>query len=109
MTTYDVTIIGAGPYGLSAGAFLKSKGLGVRVFGKPMEFWADKMPKGMLLRSPREASTIADPGSHARWRHTKLLPVRRQSRLCLWKHLSITGCGSGSSCFQIWTRRLLQA
>jgi FAD-dependent urate hydroxylase len=63
MTIYDVTIIGAGPYGLSAGAFLKSKGLGVRVFGKPMEFWADKMPKGMLLRSPREASTIADPAS----------------------------------------------
>ena len=63
MTTYDVTIIGAGPYGLSAGSFLKSKGLGVRVFGKPMEFWADKMPKGMLLRSPREASTIASPAS----------------------------------------------
>jgi thioredoxin reductase len=60
---YDVTVIGAGPYGLSAGAFLKAKGLGVRVFGKPMEFWADKMPQGMLLRSPREASTIADPSS----------------------------------------------
>lgn len=60
---YDVTVIGAGPYGLSAGAFLKAKGLGVRIFGKPMEFWADKMPKGMLLRSPREASTIADPSS----------------------------------------------
>ena len=26
-----------------------------------MEFWADKMPAGMLLRSPRVASTIADP------------------------------------------------
>jgi thioredoxin reductase len=63
MTIHDVTIIGAGPYGLSAGAFLKSKGMGVRVFGKPMEFWAEKMPKGMLLRSPREASNIADPMS----------------------------------------------
>src|ERR1035438_4700325 len=58
---YDVTIIGAGPYGLSAAAYLKAKGLGVRIFGEPMEFWADKMPAGMLLRSPREASTIADP------------------------------------------------
>ncbi len=59
----DVTIIGAGPYGLSAGVFLKSTGLRVQVFGKPMEFWADKMPQGMLLRSPREASNIADPTS----------------------------------------------
>jgi hypothetical protein len=60
---YDVTIIGAGPYGLSAAAYLKAKGLGVRIFGEPMEFWADKMPAGMLLRSPREASTIADPNA----------------------------------------------
>jgi lysine/ornithine N-monooxygenase len=60
---YDVTIIGAGPYGLSAAAYLKAKGLGVRVFGESMEFWANKMPQGMLLRSPREASTIADPQS----------------------------------------------
>ncbi len=59
----DVTIIGAGPYGLSAGAFLKNKGMRVQLFGKPMEFWSDKMPAGMLLRSPREASNIADPTS----------------------------------------------
>lgn len=59
----DVIIIGAGPYGLSAGAYLKHRGLRVQVFGKPMEFWADKMPAGMLLRSPREASNIADPTS----------------------------------------------
>jgi FAD-dependent urate hydroxylase len=57
----DVAIIGAGPYGLSAGAHLKAKGLAVRVFGEPMEFWADKMPDGMLLRSPREASNLSDP------------------------------------------------
>ena len=59
----DVAIIGAGPYGLSAAAHLKAKGLGVRVFGEPMEFWADKMPEGMLLRSPRVASNLSDPGS----------------------------------------------
>jgi hypothetical protein len=58
---YDVMIIGAGPYGLSAGVHLKSKGLSVRVFGQPMEFWAGKMPQGMLLRSPREASNLSDP------------------------------------------------
>jgi thioredoxin reductase len=57
----EVAIIGAGPYGLSAGAHLAAKGVSVRVFGEPMEFWAQKMPEGMLLRSPREASNISDP------------------------------------------------
>jgi FAD-dependent urate hydroxylase len=58
---YDVTIIGAGPYGLSAGVHVRSKGLSARVFGEPMSFWADKMPEGMLLRSPRVASNLSDP------------------------------------------------
>jgi thioredoxin reductase len=60
---FDVVVLGAGPYGLSAGAYLKARGLGVQVFGEPMEFWANKMPAGMLLRSPREASNIGDPRS----------------------------------------------
>lgn len=59
----DVTIIGAGPYGLSAYAHLRALGVNARVFGEPMEFWDKKMPTGMLLRSPREASTISDPRS----------------------------------------------
>jgi FAD-dependent urate hydroxylase len=57
----DVAVIGAGPYGLSAGVHLKAKGLAVSVFGVPMEFWAEKMPEGMLLRSPRVASNLSDP------------------------------------------------
>jgi len=62
----DVAVIGSGPYGMSAGAHLKAKGLGVVVFGEPMEFWASKMPEGMLLRSPRVASNISDPqGVHS--------------------------------------------
>lgn len=60
---YDVVVIGAGPYGLSAGAYLKARRLNVRVLGQPMDFWASKMPEGMLLRSPRAASSIADPES----------------------------------------------
>jgi len=56
----DVAVIGAGPYGLSAGMHLKAKGIATRVFGEPMEFWASKMPEGMLLRSPRVASNISD-------------------------------------------------
>jgi thioredoxin reductase len=56
-----VVVLGAGPYGLSAAAHLKAKGVEVRTFGRPMAFWADKMPAGMLLRSPRVASNISDP------------------------------------------------
>jgi thioredoxin reductase len=58
---YDVAIVGAGPYGLSAGVHLKAKGIETCVFGEPMEFWANKMPEGMLLRSPRVASSLSDP------------------------------------------------
>ena len=59
----EVLVIGAGPYGLAAGAHLKARGVDVRVCGRPMDFWANKMPAGMLLRSPRVASNIADPGN----------------------------------------------
>lgn len=62
MTRCDVTILGAGPYGLSAAAHLKAvQGAEVRVFGEPMEFWRTNMPEGMVLRSPRNASNISDP------------------------------------------------
>ena len=58
----SVVVIGAGPYGLSAAAHLIRMGVNVRVFGEPMESWAHHMPAGMMLRSRREASNIADPG-----------------------------------------------
>jgi FAD-dependent urate hydroxylase len=58
----DVAIVGAGPYGLSTAAHLRRPGgPAVRVFGDPMSFWRDRMPSGMLLRSPYVASNIADP------------------------------------------------
>jgi cation diffusion facilitator CzcD-associated flavoprotein CzcO len=60
----DAAVIGAGPYGLSAAVHLKAIGLKVGIYGRPMDFWANKMPAGMLLRSPRVASNIADP-AHA--------------------------------------------
>jgi len=62
MTTCDVTIVGAGPYGLSTAAHLRTiKGLEVLVFGEPMSFWERHMPVGMLLRSNWTATQIADP------------------------------------------------
>lgn len=62
MTRTDVTILGAGPYGLSAAVHLRTvPGLDVRVFGKPMSFWQCSMPQGMFLRSGWDATHIADP------------------------------------------------
>jgi cation diffusion facilitator CzcD-associated flavoprotein CzcO len=62
MTTCDVAIIGAGPYGLSAAAHLRTvKGLELRVFGVPMSFWDRNMPVGMFLRSNWTATHIAHP------------------------------------------------
>ena len=63
MTTCDVAIVGAGPYGLSTAAHLKAaNGLDIRVFGEPMSFWERHMPKFMLLRSPLAGSHLSDPG-----------------------------------------------
>jgi cation diffusion facilitator CzcD-associated flavoprotein CzcO len=61
-TDCDVAILGAGPYGLAAAAHLHAaNGLQIRVFGDPMSFWHEQMPRGMVLRSPYVASNIADP------------------------------------------------
>src|SRR5208282_2163846 len=57
----NVTIIGAGPYGLSSAAYLRAAGIETRVFGEPMSFWETQMPAGMCLRSHWTASHIADP------------------------------------------------
>ncbi|MGE0822316.1 MAG: FAD-dependent oxidoreductase [Candidatus Binatia bacterium] len=63
MTTSScqVAVVGAGPYGLAATAYLRAAGVETRIFGEPMEFWQRQMPKGMLLRSSWEASHIAAP------------------------------------------------
>src|ERR1700675_4610490 len=58
----EITIVGAGPYGLSLAAHLrKIPVLDCRIFGEPMSFWRDFMPKGMYLRSAWRACYIADP------------------------------------------------
>jgi FAD-dependent urate hydroxylase len=61
MNAHDVAVIGAGPYGLASTAHLRARGLDVRVLGRPMDLWEERMPVGMFLRSSWEASTISDP------------------------------------------------
>jgi cation diffusion facilitator CzcD-associated flavoprotein CzcO len=56
-----VAVIGAGPYGLSAAAHLRSAKVGTRIFGRPMSFWREHMPRGMKLRSPWIATHLSDP------------------------------------------------
>ncbi|MBV9228630.1 MAG: NAD(P)/FAD-dependent oxidoreductase, partial [Chloroflexi bacterium] len=58
---YDVVVLGAGPYGLSATAHLRGQGLKVAVFGKPIYYWRANMPEGMLLRSFWWATCLSDP------------------------------------------------
>lgn len=58
----DTVIVGAGPYGLSVAAHLRSKGVSFRIFGRAMDSWVSHMPKGMMLKSDGFASNISDPG-----------------------------------------------
>ncbi len=58
-------IIGAGPYGLSVAAHLRSHNKPVQVFGKPMDFW-QKMPAKMYLKSFWSAASLSAPdGKHS--------------------------------------------
>jgi len=62
MATTDVTILGAGPYGLSIAAHLEARGVDHRIVGGAMESWRVNMPKGMLLKSAGCSSNLSDPG-----------------------------------------------
>lgn len=57
----NIAVIGAGPYGLSIGAYLRDCGVEHRIFGRPMDSWAAHMPKGMCLKSDGFASNLYDP------------------------------------------------
>jgi cation diffusion facilitator CzcD-associated flavoprotein CzcO len=47
----SLLIVGAGPFGLAMAAYARHLGIEHVVVGKPMEFWEEHMPEGMLLRS----------------------------------------------------------
>jgi thioredoxin reductase len=59
MTT-DIAIIGAGPYGLSLAASLRTRHIEHRIFGTPMQTWRTHMPAGMKLKSEGFASNLYD-------------------------------------------------
>lgn len=56
-----VTIVGAGPFGLSVAAYLRAYGIDFRILGSPMQSWIQHMPAGMLLKSTGYSSTLYDP------------------------------------------------
>jgi hypothetical protein len=58
-----VAVLGAGPYGLSIAAHLRSRGVEFRIFGVPMQGWVN-MPKGMYLKSEGFASNLFDPAAN---------------------------------------------
>jgi thioredoxin reductase len=60
-TDTAVAIIGAGPYGLSIAAHLRSAGIDHRIFGSPMQGWISGMPQGMHLKSYGFASNLYEP------------------------------------------------
>lgn len=59
-----VAVIGAGPFGVSTAAYLRSCGVEFRIFGPPMSRWRTQMPAGMFLKSDGFASSLADPAGH---------------------------------------------
>jgi thioredoxin reductase len=57
----DVAVVGAGPHGLSLAAHLRARGMDFRVFGKPMDSWATRMPADMMLKSDGFVSNLSSP------------------------------------------------
>jgi thioredoxin reductase len=65
----EITIVGAGPYGLSLAAHFRNRGIKFRIFGRPMDSWLRHMPNGMYLKSDGFASNISDPAGEFTLEH----------------------------------------
>ena len=61
MSRTDVVIIGAGPFGLSISAHLRSLSVEHVIVGRPLETWRANMPARMCLRSEPYGSDFASP------------------------------------------------
>jgi cation diffusion facilitator CzcD-associated flavoprotein CzcO len=57
----DCLIIGAGPYGLSLGAYLWANQVDFQIAGSVMGAWVSNMPDGMFLKSEGFASNLFEP------------------------------------------------
>ena len=78
-----VAIIGAGPYGVSIAAHLRSAGIDFRIFGRPIHRWQRQMPRAMFLKSEASASSLSDPAgcfTLARYCKDKGLPYADRAR-----------------------------
>jgi FAD-dependent urate hydroxylase len=56
----DVIIIGSGPFGISLAAHTVASNLSYKLFGYPMDFWKNKMPQDMFIRTPHEFVSFSD-------------------------------------------------
>ncbi|WP_176483717.1 NAD(P)-binding domain-containing protein [Bacillus sp. FJAT-45066] len=56
----DLIIIGSGPFGISLGAHAVANNLTYKLFGYPMDFWKNKMPQDMFIRTPHEFVSFSD-------------------------------------------------
>jgi cation diffusion facilitator CzcD-associated flavoprotein CzcO len=56
----DVTIIGAGPYGISLAAHAADHKLSYKLLGYPMDFWKNQIPQEMFIRTPHEFISFSD-------------------------------------------------
>jgi FAD-dependent urate hydroxylase len=61
MSADGVLVVGAGPFGLSISAHLRSLGVDHRIVGRPLDTWRAHMPAGMNLKSEFYASDISAP------------------------------------------------
>jgi lysine/ornithine N-monooxygenase len=57
----DLAIIGSGPYGISLAAHAKEAGMDFELFGYPMDFWQNKMPPEMFIRTKLDFLGLSDP------------------------------------------------
>jgi FAD-dependent urate hydroxylase len=62
MTTSEVLVLGAGPYGLSISAHLGGLGVDHMVVGRPVDTYRSHCPVGMNLKSEPYGSAISAPG-----------------------------------------------
>lgn len=88
MTQDAHVVIGAGPYGLSVAAHLKSRGLQTRIFGKTMEFWEQMSPQ-MYLKSSWSALNISDPRrAYSLPRYAQAVGMEKQEPVALQTFLN---------------------